>query len=183
MNVAVCPAIIFALAGCDDMAGATGVPVEASLPVPLRAIDIGCASAAQHHMTQRTSLVFPLKLLNRPSVRRARKKRCVAGRYLEGMPTPARPIPTRADAKSWNSGIFTAPATRGQEAVPRAPTRTRGDRTLRGKCCASSSGIRSHISTCLLNASPRRFPVGYEFGMKYSSTKQSRTVRRTRRRR
>ena len=131
--------------------------------------------------TPRCIQTMAIKFLSRPSVRRARKRRCVAARYPEGMPTPARPIPTRADAKSWSTGIFTAPATRGQEAVPRAPTPIREDRTQRGKCCASSSGIRSHISTCLLNASPRRFPVGYEFGMKYSSTKQS--VRRTRRRR
>src|SRR5664279_318010 len=41
-----------------------------------------------------------VKFLNRPSVRRARKKRCIAGRYLEAMNTPVRPIPTRADAKS-----------------------------------------------------------------------------------
>jgi hypothetical protein len=71
------------------------------------------------------------------------QKRCVAGRY-EGMPTPARPIPMRADAKSWSTGISTAPATHGREAALRAPTLIRKDRTLPGKCCGSSWGIRSH---------------------------------------
>jgi hypothetical protein len=91
--------------------------------------------------------------VNRPSVRRARKKRCVAGRYLEGMPTPARPISMWADAKSWSTGISTAPATRGREAALRAPTLIRKDRTRRGKCCVSSSGIRSHISRLVLMGS------------------------------
>ena len=46
-----------------------------------------------------------VKFLNRPSVRRARKKRCVADRYLEDMTTPVRPIATPAETKSlehWN---------------------------------------------------------------------------------
>ena len=46
-----------------------------------------------------------VKFLNRPSVRRARKKRCIAGRYLEAMTTPVRPIPTRAGREileHWN---------------------------------------------------------------------------------
>ena len=83
-----------------------------------------------------------IKFLNRPSVQRARKRRCIAGRYPEAMNTPARPIPTRADAKFWSIGISTAPPTRGRGVVPRAPTRIRGDRMQRGKYCVFSSGIR-----------------------------------------
>ena len=83
-----------------------------------------------------------VKFLSRPSVQRARKKRCIVARYLEAMNTPARPIPTRADAKSWSIGISTAPPTRGQEVALRAPTRIRGDQMQRGKCCVFFSGIR-----------------------------------------
>jgi hypothetical protein len=39
LNVAVCPATIFALAGCDEIVGAIG-PVVEPVPVPLRAIEI-----------------------------------------------------------------------------------------------------------------------------------------------
>jgi hypothetical protein len=47
----------------------------------------------------------------------------------------------------WNTGISTAPATHGREAALRAPTLIRKDRTQRGKCCVSSSGIRCHTSS------------------------------------
>src|SRR5665647_1416967 len=85
-----------------------------------------------------------IKFVSKLLVRRARKKRFVAGRYLEAMPIPARPIPTRAGAKFWSNGISTAPATHGREEALRAPTRIRGDRTQRGKCYVFSSGIRFH---------------------------------------
>src|ERR1700694_4068973 len=101
-----------------------------------------------------------VKFLNRPSVRRARKKRCTAGGYLEGMPTPARPIPTRAGAKSWSTGIFTAPATHGREAALRAPILIREDRTQRGKCCVSSSSIRSRSSQVRVVAFVALFGLG-----------------------
>jgi hypothetical protein len=39
LNVAVCPTVTFALAGCDEMVGATG-PVVELWPVPLRATEI-----------------------------------------------------------------------------------------------------------------------------------------------
>ncbi len=40
LNVAVCPAVIFALAGCDEIAGATAVGVVVwPVPVPLKAIE------------------------------------------------------------------------------------------------------------------------------------------------
>ena len=40
LNVAVCPAVIFALAGCEEIVGATG-PVDVwPVPVPLRATEI-----------------------------------------------------------------------------------------------------------------------------------------------
>jgi hypothetical protein len=38
LNVAVCPAVIFALAGCDEIVGPTGPDVE-FVPVPLSAIE------------------------------------------------------------------------------------------------------------------------------------------------
>jgi hypothetical protein len=38
LNVAVCPAVIFALAGCDEIVGPTG-PVVELVPVPLSAIE------------------------------------------------------------------------------------------------------------------------------------------------
>ena len=37
MKVAVCPAVIFALAGCDEIVGATAD--DELLPVPLKAIE------------------------------------------------------------------------------------------------------------------------------------------------
>ena len=70
------------------------------------------------------------------------QKKCIAGRYLDAMPIPARPISTRAAAKSWSTGISTAPATHGREVAPRAPTLIRKDQTQREKCCVSSSAIR-----------------------------------------
>lgn len=36
LNVAVCPAAIFTLAGCDEIAGAIGAVVVAPLPVPIK---------------------------------------------------------------------------------------------------------------------------------------------------
>ena len=81
------------------------------------------------------------KFLNRPSVRRERKKRCTVGRYLEAMPIPARSISMWAGAKFWSTGLSTAPATRGRAVAPPAPILIRKDRTQRGKCCVSSSGI------------------------------------------
>ena len=49
-------------------------------------------------------LTTAIKFLNRPSERRGRKRRCIAGRYLEGMPIPARPMPTRGREilEHWN---------------------------------------------------------------------------------
>ena len=48
--------------------------------------------------------------------------------------------------RSPNTGTFMVPATRGQAAVPPAPTPIREGRTRRGKCCVSSSSIRSEGS-------------------------------------
>ena len=74
----------------------------------------------------------------------AGQRGCIGGRYLEGLPTPAQSIPTRVGAGSLSTGTFTEPDTHGREAVLRAPTLIREDRTQRGKCCVSSSSIRSH---------------------------------------
>jgi len=41
--------------------------------------------------------------------------------------------------------------THGQEAALSAPTLIREDQTPRGKCCGSSSGIRSHSSQLDVN--------------------------------
>jgi hypothetical protein len=60
------------------------------------------------------------------------------------MPIRARSIPTRAGAESLSAGTSTELDTHGREAALRAPTLIRGDRKRRGKCCVSSSSIRSH---------------------------------------
>jgi poly(hydroxyalkanoate) depolymerase family esterase len=62
---------------------------------------------------------------------------------------------TRADAKSWSTGIFTAPATRGREAVPRAPTRIRGDRTQRARVCLTLFSM-PRIGSTALATTPRQ---------------------------
>src|SRR6202022_3796529 len=82
--------------------------------------------------------------LDSPTERRARKRRCIAGGYLEGMPIPARSIPTRVGAESLSTGTSTELDTHGRVAALRAPTLIREDRTQRGKCCVSSSSIHSH---------------------------------------
>jgi hypothetical protein len=63
-----------------------------------------------------------------------------------GTPTRARSLPTRAAAPSPSIGMFTAPAMPGRAAVPPAPTPIRTGRTRQGRCCASSSSIRSRVS-------------------------------------
>src|SRR6202022_2999512 len=90
--------------------------------------------------------------LDSPTERRARKRRCIAGGYLEGMPIPARSIPTRVGAESLSTGTSTELNTHGRVAALRAPTLIREDRTQRGKCCVSSSSIHSHSS--LVRVSP-----------------------------
>src|SRR6266446_7383272 len=87
-----------------------------------------------------------IKFLSSLSERRARKRRCIAGEYLEGMPIPARSIPTRLGAESLSTGASMELDTHGREAALRAPTPIREDRTQRGKCCVSSSSIRAHSS-------------------------------------
>jgi len=49
-------------------------------------------------------------------------------------------------AESWSIGISTELDTHGREAALSAPTLIREDRTQRGKCCVSSSSIRSPSS-------------------------------------
>src|SRR6266576_7206013 len=97
---------------------------------------------ATSRCTQATATIF-LSSLRETS---ARKRRCIAGGYLEGMPIPARSIPTRVGGKSLSTGTSTELHTHGQEAALLAPTLIRGDRTQRGKCCVSSLSIRSHKS-------------------------------------
>src|SRR3981189_1059924 len=62
------------------------------------------------------------------------------------MPIPARSIPTPAGAESLSTGTSTELDTHGREAALWAPTLIREDRTQRGKCCVSSSSIRSPSS-------------------------------------
>src|SRR5258708_19323502 len=85
-----------------------------------------------------------IKFLSSLRERRARKRRCIAGGFLEGMPIPARSIPTRVGAESLSTGTSTELNTHGREAALRAPTLIREDRTQRGKCCVSSSAIPAH---------------------------------------
>ena len=68
------------------------------------------------------------------------------------MPIPARSIPTRVGAESLSTGTSTELDTHGREAALRAPTLIREDQTQPGKCCVSSSSIRSHSS--LVRVSP-----------------------------
>src|SRR5258705_12216112 len=95
---------------------------------------------ATSRCTQATATIFLSSLRET----RARKRRCITGGYLEGMPIPARSIPTRVGGKSLSTGTSTQPDTHGREAALRAPTLIREDQTQRGKCCVSSSSIRSH---------------------------------------
>src|SRR6266550_5324215 len=67
-----------------------------------------------------------IKFLSGLSERRARKRRCIAGGYLEGMPIPARSIPTRVGGNSLSTGTSTELHTHGQEAALLAPTLIRG---------------------------------------------------------
>src|SRR5258707_15736687 len=97
---------------------------------------------ATSRCTQATATIFLSSLRET----RARKRRCIAGGYLEGMPIPARSIPTRVGGKSLSTGTSTELHTHGQEAALLAPTLIREDRTQRGKCCVSSLSIRSHSS-------------------------------------
>src|SRR5258707_8494172 len=87
-----------------------------------------------------------IEFWSRLSKRRTRQSRCIVGGYLEGMPTPARSIPTRVGAESLSTGTSTELYTHGREAALRAPTLSREDRTQRRKCFLSVSSIRAHSS-------------------------------------
>ena len=78
-----------------------------------------------------------------PPKRRVRQRRCFADGCPTAMPIPAPSLPTPAGGRSPSTGTSMAPATRGREAVPPAPTPIREVRMRRGKCCVSSSSIRS----------------------------------------
>ena len=70
-----------------------------------------------------------------------RRRGCFEDAYPTAMPIPAPFLPTGEGKRSPNTGTFMAPATRGREAAPPAPTPIREGRMRRGKCCASSSSI------------------------------------------
>src|SRR3979490_3288291 len=74
-----------------------------------------------------------IKFLSSLRERRARKRRCIAGAYLEGTPIPARSILTRVGAESLSTGTSTELDTHGREAALQAPTPIQADRTQRGK--------------------------------------------------
>jgi poly(hydroxyalkanoate) depolymerase family esterase len=69
------------------------------------------------------------------------RRKCIAGKLREGMGIPARLTPT-ATARSSSTGMSTAPAMHGPEAVRTDPTRTERGRMQRRKCCVSFSSIR-----------------------------------------
>src|SRR5258708_25864274 len=94
---------------------------------------------ATSRCTQATAIKFSSSLRER----RARKRTCIAGGYLEGMPIPARSIPTRAGAESLSTGISTELDTHGREAALPAPTLIREDRAQRWECCGSSLNLPS----------------------------------------
>jgi len=87
------------------------------------------------------------------------QKKVHRGQYLEGIPIPALSIATRVGAESWSTGISTGLDTHGREAALSAPTLIRVDRTQRGKCCVSSSSIRSPSSEA--RVSPFMAPGGH----------------------
>src|SRR5258708_26909254 len=73
------------------------------------------------------------------------------------MTIPARSIPTRVGEESLSTAPSTELDTHGREAAVRDPTLIREDRTQPGKCCVSSSSIRSHSS--LVRVSPFVAPL------------------------
>ena len=77
------------------------------------------------------------------------------------MPIPARSIPTRVGAESLSTGTSTERDTHGREAALLAPTPIREDRTQRGKCCDSSSSIRSHSSQVRICLGSRNVKAAY----------------------
>src|SRR5260370_18223537 len=87
-----------------------------------------------------------IKFLSSLSKRRACKRACSAAGYLEDTPIPAPSIPTRVGAESLSTGASTELGTHGREATLLVPTQIREDQTQRGKCCVSSSSIRSPTS-------------------------------------
>src|SRR6266404_5927161 len=96
--------------------------------------------------TSRCTQATAIKFLSSLRERRARKRRCIAGGYPEGIRIPGRSTQTRVGAKSLSTGTSTELDTHGQEATLLAPTLIRRDRTPRGECCGSSSSIRFHSS-------------------------------------
>jgi hypothetical protein len=65
----------------------------------------------------------------------------------------------RFGGRSPNTGTFMVPATRGRAAVQPAPTPIREGRTRRGRCCVSSSSIRSMGSRASLAEFPDQLGV------------------------
>jgi hypothetical protein len=68
---------------------------------------------------------------------RTGKRRCVAGKFLVAMPTPARSIPMRTGKQSWSNGASMEPVTLGRAVAQPAPTPIREGRTQLRKCCGS----------------------------------------------
>src|SRR2546430_6569871 len=82
--------------------------------------------------TSQCTQTMAIVLLSSPSEQRPRTRKCIAGRYPTGTPSPTRSIPMRADAKFLSTGTSMELDTRGREAALRALTLIREDRTQRG---------------------------------------------------
>src|SRR6478672_11504025 len=115
-------------------------------PKQLQRPDLPCRpSFSMAIATPRCTRTTATEFLSNPPKRRV-QRRSFADGCPAGMPIPAPSLPTAAGGRSPNTGTFMAAATRGRAAVPPAPTPIHEGRTGRGKCCVSSSSIRSWIS-------------------------------------
>src|ERR1035437_6875397 len=77
------------------------------------------------------------------------------------MPIPARSVPTRVGAESLSTGTSTELHTHGREVALLPPPLIGEDRTQRGKCCDSSSSIRSHSSQVRICLGSRNVKAAY----------------------
>src|SRR5258705_9385954 len=91
-----------------------------------------------------------------PPKQRVQQRRCFADESRTAMPIPASSLLMAPARRCPNTGTSMVPDTLGRAAVPPAPTPIREGRTRLGKCCVSSSSIRSKGS---LVGTSQRAPV------------------------